>query len=137
MATKVGQYCIYVSDIREGRRVLHRGHRPQGAEPHRDRRRPRNRRRRRRRWRATATAERYNDGQPIDHSFALWKIYFIVDDAQAIHDKAVAYGCDADLRAPTTRPLAGDRGILPRPRRLPRRAHPVRHRITSTAKDPS
>ena len=30
-------------------------------------------------------AERYNGGQPIDHGFALWKIYMQVDDCAATH----------------------------------------------------
>jgi predicted enzyme related to lactoylglutathione lyase len=37
-------------------------------------------------------AERYNGGQPIDHGFALWKIYMNVDDAMDVHDRAVAAG---------------------------------------------
>ena len=42
-------------------------------------------------------AERYNNGQPIDHGFALWKHYINVDDAQATHDAAVAFGCESTM----------------------------------------
>ncbi len=37
-------------------------------------------------------AERYNNGQPIDHGFALWKHYMIVDDCVDVHRKAVEAG---------------------------------------------
>ena len=37
-------------------------------------------------------AERYTDGQPVDHGFALWKFYMNVDDCQATHDRIVAAG---------------------------------------------
>ena len=42
-------------------------------------------------------AERYNNGQPIDHGFALWKHYINVDDAQATHAAAVAFGCESTM----------------------------------------
>ena len=95
MATKVGQYCIYVSDIQKaeafytdviGLKVQSRTEIDDvheivvAADDGGGR---------------LQLAERYNDGQPIDHGFALWKIYFIVDDAKATHDKAVAYGCES------------------------------------------
>ena len=37
-------------------------------------------------------AERHDEPQPIDHGFALWKIYMNVDDAMDVHDRAVAAG---------------------------------------------
>jgi catechol 2,3-dioxygenase-like lactoylglutathione lyase family enzyme len=95
MATTVGQYCIYVSDITKaeefyteviGLKVQTRTEiddvheivvaADQGGG-------------------RLQLAERYKGGQPVDHGFALWKIYFIVDDAKAVHDKAVAYGCES------------------------------------------
>jgi len=42
-------------------------------------------------------AERYKGGQPVDHGFALWKHYINVDDAQATHDAAVAFGCESTM----------------------------------------
>ena len=134
MATKVGQYCIYVSDIEKaeefytevvGLKVQSRTEIDDvheivvAADDGGGR---------------LQLAERYNGGQPIDHGFALWKIYFIVDDAEAIHDKAVAYGCESTFAPTTPRPLAGDRRVLPRPRRLPGRAPPVRRRLTSSSR---
>ena len=94
MATKVGQYCIYVSDIKKaeefyteviGLKVQSRTEIDDvheivlAAEPVGGGR--------------LQLAERYNGGQPIDHGFALWKIYFNVDDCAATHAKAVAAGC--------------------------------------------
>jgi lactoylglutathione lyase len=37
-------------------------------------------------------AEHYDPPHPIEHGFALWKIYMNVDDCRATHDKAVAAG---------------------------------------------
>jgi lactoylglutathione lyase len=37
-------------------------------------------------------AERYRGGQPIDHGFALWKIYMNVDNCAATHRQAVDAG---------------------------------------------
>ena len=45
-------------------------------------------------------AERYQGGQPIDHGFALWKIYMNVDDCAATHAQAVEAGCESTM-APT------------------------------------
>src|SRR5580704_3051965 len=92
MATTVGQYCIYVSDIKKaeefyteviGLKVQSRTEiddvheavlaADQGGG-------------------RLQLAERYNGGQPIDHGFALWKHYMIVDDAMATHQKAVDAG---------------------------------------------
>jgi lactoylglutathione lyase len=92
MATTVGQYCIYVSDIVRseqfyteiiGLKVQSRTEiddvheivlaADQGGG-------------------RLQLAERYNGGQPIDHGFALWKIYMNVDDCVAVHDRAVAAG---------------------------------------------
>jgi lactoylglutathione lyase len=98
MATTVGQYCIYVSDIEAAERFytevlgLPVQSRTEiddvheivlAAEPVGGAR--------------LQLAERYNGGQPIDHGFALWKIYFNVDDVQAVYDKAMAWGCESQL----------------------------------------
>ena len=93
MATTVGQYCIYVSDIErsirfytetmglvlQGRTEIDDVHEAHLAADEGGGR--------------LQLAERYNDGQPIDHGFALWKFYLRVDDCEAIHAKAVADGC--------------------------------------------
>ena len=97
MATTVGQYCIYVSDIKKseqfyteviGLKVQSRTEiddvheivvaADQGGG-------------------RLQLAERYNGGQPVDHGFALWKIYFNVDDCVATHAKAVAAGCESTM----------------------------------------
>jgi lactoylglutathione lyase len=98
MGTTVGQYCIYVSDIEKSERFytevlgLPVQSRTEiddvheivlAAEPVGGGR--------------LQLAERYNDGQPVDHGFALWKIYFNVDDAQDVYDKAMAWGCESQL----------------------------------------
>jgi lactoylglutathione lyase len=100
MATTVGQYCIYVSDIERSARFYTEviGLKEQGrteiddvhevvvaADQGGGR---------------LQLAERYNGGQAIDHGFALWKIYFNVDDCVAVHDKAVAAGATSTM-APT------------------------------------
>ena len=92
MASSVGQYCIYVSDIEASERFytdiigLKVQSRTEIDDVHEI---------------VLAAdegggrlqlAERYNGGKPIDHGFALWKIYMNVDDAMAVHDKAVAAG---------------------------------------------
>jgi lactoylglutathione lyase len=92
MPSSVGQYCIYVSDIEASERFyteiigLKVQSRTEIDDVHEI---------------VLAAddgggrlqlAERYNAGQPIDHGFALWKIYMNVDDAMATHDKAVAAG---------------------------------------------
>ena len=98
MPTTVGQYCIYVSDIERSERFytevlgLPVQSRTEiddvheivlAAEPVGGAR--------------LQLAERYNGGQPIDHGFALWKIYFNVDDCQAVYDKAMAWGCASQM----------------------------------------
>ena len=97
MATTVGQYCIYVSDIERSERFytdiigLKVQSRTEIEDVHEI---------------VLAAdegggrlqlAERYNGGQPIDHGFALWKIYFNVDDCQATYDKAMAWGCESQM----------------------------------------
>jgi lactoylglutathione lyase len=92
MATTVGQYCIYVSDIERSIRFyqdvigLTLQNRTEIDDVHE----------------AVLAAdqgggrlqlaERYVGGQPIDHGFALWKIYMNVDDCAATHQKAVEAG---------------------------------------------
>ncbi|MGZ4682132.1 MAG: VOC family protein [Acidimicrobiales bacterium] len=92
MATTVGQYCIYVSDIErsirfyteviglelQGRTEIDDVHEAHLAADEGGGR--------------LQLAERYGDPQPIDHGFALWKIYMNVDDCAATHDRAVATG---------------------------------------------
>lgn len=97
MATTVGQYCIYVSDIERSERFytdvigLKVQSRTEIEDVHEV---------------VLAAesgggrlqlAERYNGSQPIDHGFALWKIYMNVDDCVATHDKAVAAGCESTM----------------------------------------
>ena len=95
MATTVGQYCIYVSDIERSERFYTEviGLKVQSrteiegvheivlaADVGGGR---------------LQLAERYEDGQPVDHGNALWKIYFNVDDCRATHAKAIAAGCES------------------------------------------
>ena len=92
MATTVGQYCIYVADIERserfyteiiGLKVQSRTEIPDvheivlAADMGGGR---------------LQLAERYDDGQPVDHGFALWKIYMNVDDCVAVHRRAVDAG---------------------------------------------
>jgi lactoylglutathione lyase len=92
MATTVGQYCIYVTDLERsirfyediiGLKVQSRTEIPDvheavlAADQGGGR---------------LQLAERYEGGQPIDHGFALWKIYMNVDDCAATHQKAVDAG---------------------------------------------
>jgi lactoylglutathione lyase len=92
MATTVGQYCIYVSDLERsvqfyediiGLKVQSRTEIPDvheavlAADQGGGR---------------LQLAERYEGGQAIDHGFALWKIYMNVDDCAATHQKAVDAG---------------------------------------------
>jgi lactoylglutathione lyase len=92
MATSVGQYCIYVSDIQRSERFyteiigLKVQSRTEIEDVHEI---------------VLAAdagggrlqlAERYNGGGPIDHGFALWKIYMNVDDCVATHRRAVEAG---------------------------------------------
>ena len=92
MATTVGQYCIYVSDLERsvafyediiGLKVQSRTEIPDvhevvlAADQGGGR---------------LQLAERYEGGQPIDHGFALWKIYMNVDDCVATHQLAVDAG---------------------------------------------
>jgi lactoylglutathione lyase len=92
MPSTVGQYCIYVSDIKRseqfyteliGLKVQSRTEiddvheivlaADQGGG-------------------RLQLAERYNAGQAVDHGFALWKFYMNVDDCQATHDRVVGAG---------------------------------------------
>ena len=97
MPTTVGQYCIYVSDIERSERFYTEiiGLTVQSrteiddvheivlaAESGGGR---------------LQLAERYNGGQPIDHGFALWKMYMNVDDAMDVHDRAVAAGYESTM----------------------------------------
>ncbi len=92
MSTTVGQYCIYVSDIQRSERFyteiigLKVQSRTEIDDVHEI---------------VLAAdngggrlqlAERYQGGQPIDHGFALWKIYMNVDDCVATHQRAVDAG---------------------------------------------
>lgn len=92
MATTVGQYCIYVSDIERserfyteviGLKVQSRTEIPDvheivlAADKGGGR---------------LQLAERYENGQPVDHGFALWKIYMNVDNCQEVYDRAMADG---------------------------------------------
>ncbi len=92
MATTVGQYCIYVSDIERSERFyteiigLTVQSRTEIEDVHEI---------------VLAAddgggrlqlAERYNGGHAIDHGFALWKIYMNVDDCAATHKRAVDAG---------------------------------------------
>ena len=97
MATTVGQYCIYVSDIEASERFyteaigLKVQSRTEIDDVHEivlaaDQGGGR-----------LQLAERYNNGQKIDHGFALWKIYFNVDDCVAVHDRAVAAGATSTM----------------------------------------
>jgi lactoylglutathione lyase len=92
MPSSVGQYCIYVADLERSVRfytdviglkeqsrteipgvneaVLAAG---EGGGQHQ-------------------LAERHDEPQPIDHGFALWKIYMNVDDCEATHQRAVDAG---------------------------------------------
>lgn len=97
MATTVGQYCIYVSDIErsirfyteviglklQGRTEIDDVHEAHLAADEGSGR--------------LQLAERYQDGRPIDHGFALWKIYMNVDDCAATHARAVEAGCQSTM----------------------------------------
>ncbi len=98
MATRVGQYCIYVSDLersvayyrdliglKEQSRTDIPGvnecvlaHDSSGGR--------------------LQLAYRHDEVQPIDHGNALWKIYMIVDDADAVHDAVVAAGYASTMK---------------------------------------
>jgi lactoylglutathione lyase len=92
MASRVGQYCIWVSDLERsvrfyediiGLKVQSRTEIPGVKE-------------------AVLAADEgggriqlahaWEDPKPIDHGNALWKIYMLVDDAKDVHDRAVAAG---------------------------------------------
>jgi lactoylglutathione lyase len=100
MATTVGQYCIYVSDIEDSIRFytdliglelqgrteiddVHEAHLAAAVGGGR-----------------LQLAERYKGGRPIDHGFALWKTYMRVDDCAEVHDRVVAAGYESTM-APT------------------------------------
>lgn len=92
MATTVGQYCIYVSDIEasirfyteliglelQGRTEIDDVHEAHLAAAEGGGR--------------MQLAQRHRGGRPIDHGFALWKTYMNVDDCAATHDRVVAAG---------------------------------------------
>ena len=95
MASTVGQFCIYVSDIKRSEQFytdvigLKVASRTEIDDVHEI---------------VLAAdegggrlqlAERYNGGQPVDHGFALWKFYVNVDDCAATHAAAVAWGCES------------------------------------------
>jgi len=97
VATTVGQYCIYVSDIErsirfytdvmglvlQGRTEIDDVHEAHLAADEGGGR--------------IQLAERYQDGQPVDHGFALWKFYMRVDDCAATHALAVEDGCESTM----------------------------------------
>jgi len=97
MPTTVGQYCIYVEDIVRserfyteavGLKVQSRTEIPDvheivlAADKGGGR---------------LQLAERYEGRQKIDHGFALWKIYFNVDDCQEIYDRCIAAGATSQM----------------------------------------
>ena len=97
MSTTVGQYCIYVSDIErsiafytdviglklQGRTEIDDVHEAHLAADEGGGR--------------LQLAERYNGGGPIDHGFALWKIYMNVDDCADTYARAVAAGAESTM----------------------------------------
>ncbi len=97
MASKVGQYCIYVSDLERSVRFyvdvigLKEQSRTEipgvnecvvAADEGGGR---------------LQLAERHDVPAPIDHGNALWKIYFVVDDCAAVHQAAVDAGCESTM----------------------------------------
>ena len=98
VATTVGQYCIYVSDIErsirfytdiiglklQGRTEIDDVHEAHLAADEGGGR--------------LQLAQRDEGGQPIDHGFALWKIYMRVDSCEATHAKAVAAGHESTMQ---------------------------------------
>jgi lactoylglutathione lyase len=97
VATTVGQYCIYVRDIErsilfyteviglklQGRTEIDDVHEAHLAADEGGGR--------------LQLAERYQGGRPIDHGFALWKIYMNVDDCAATHARAVEAGYESTM----------------------------------------
>jgi lactoylglutathione lyase len=97
VATTVGQYCIYVRDIErsirfyteviglklQGRTEIDDVHEAHLAADEGGGR--------------LQLAERYQGGRPIDHGFALWKIYMNVDDCAATHARAVEAGHESTM----------------------------------------
>lgn len=98
MATRVGQYCIYVSDLErsvafyrdligleeQSRTEIPGVHECVLAAAHGGGR--------------LQLAYRHDEVRPIDHGNALWKVYMIVDDADATHDAVVAAGYESTMR---------------------------------------
>lgn len=97
MATTVGQYCIWVSDLERsvrfyediiGLKVQSRTEIPGVKE-------------------AVLAADQgggrlqlahaWEEPKPIDHGNALWKIYMNVDDCEATHRRAVDAGCTSTM----------------------------------------
>lgn len=92
MPSTVGQYCIYVSDLERsvhfyteiiGLKEQGRTEIPGVNEVHLAADEGGGR---------LQLAHRHDEPQPIDHGFALWKIYMNVDDCVATHKKAVDAG---------------------------------------------
>jgi lactoylglutathione lyase len=97
VATTVGQFCIYVSDIErsirfyteviglkvQGRTEIDDVHEAHLAADEGGGR--------------LQLAERHQVGQAIDHGNALWKFYLRVDDCAATHAKAVAAGHESTM----------------------------------------
>lgn len=97
MASRVGQYCIYVSDIErsigfytdviglelQGRTEIEHVHEAHLAGSDGGGR--------------LQLAERYEGGRPIDHGFALWKIYMRVDDCAETHRRAMEAGYESTM----------------------------------------
>lgn len=97
MATTVGQYCIYVDDIARserfyteavGLKVQSRTEIPDvheivlAADKGGGR---------------LQLAERYEGRQPVDHGFALWKVYMNVDNCQETYDRCMAAGAESQM----------------------------------------
>lgn len=97
MPTTVGQYCIYVEDIAcserfytdaVGLKVQSRTEIPGvheivlAADKGGGR---------------LQLAERYEERQPIDHGFSLWKIYMNVDNCQEVYDRCMAAGAVSQM----------------------------------------
>ena len=97
MATSVGQYCIYVQDLLRAERFycdavgLQTQRRTEIPDVHEV---------------VLAAesgggrlqlAERYVDGMPIDHGFALWKIYMYVDDCHETFQRCLSAGASPQM----------------------------------------
>ena len=75
-------------------------------------------------WKVQLAQQKAQDG-PIDMGTAMWKLYVNTDDIEGLYDTALGAGFTS-LQAPERlRPLAGQRRVRRRPRRLPGRAGPT------------